>query len=110
MHVERLLHGDRGDREAPQEGAALAKIIEDPAVRAPGDAGVIARDDGIGDDHRVVRTTTDPDGLAWLERERLASERDSEVAHSPAFLRGLPSNNERQRGGLPVALRSGETL
>jgi hypothetical protein len=59
---------------------------------------VIARDDGVGHDHRVIRATADPDSLARLERERLASERDPEVAHSPAFLRGLP-NAKRPRGG-----------
>src|SRR5262249_49952964 len=41
VHVERLLHGDRGDGQPADEGAAFAKIIENPAIGTPGDAGVI---------------------------------------------------------------------
>src|SRR6266571_648268 len=90
VHVERLLHGHGRDREAAGEGAPLAEVVEHPAIRAPNDPRVLARDYRVGDDDGVVRAAADADRLAWCERERLVSERDLELAHSPASLRDPP--------------------
>src|SRR6266567_6037032 len=92
VHVERLLHGDGRDRQAPDERATLAEVVQYPAVGAPAYPRVLSRDDRVGDDDGVVGAAADTDRLAWFERERLASERDLEFAHSPASLRSPPSN------------------
>src|SRR6185437_16385236 len=76
-----MVHADRLHGDAADERPAFAQVIEHPAVRLPAHLGMLARDDRVRNDDRVVRSATDPDGVARLKSIVLASECDYKFIH-----------------------------